>query len=94
MNISVVIPIYNRCKLLSRALLSVFSQTLLPAEVAVIDDGSTDGTNTMVRKEFPEVTYYRQENRGVSSHEILVYTTQQATGLRFRTPMMNGYLKS
>ena len=67
MNISVVIPTYNRCELLRRALLSVFSQTLLPAEVAVIDDGSTDGTNTMIRNEFPAVSYYRQENRGVSS---------------------------
>ena len=45
MNISVVIPTYIRCELLRRALLSVFSQTLLPTEVVVIDDGSTDGTN-------------------------------------------------
>ena len=67
MNISVVIPAYNRCKLLRRALLSVYSQTLLPAEVAVIDDGSTDGTIAMLHKEFPEVIYYRQENCGVSS---------------------------
>jgi len=67
MNISVVIPTYNRCDLLRRALLSVFSQTLLPAEVVVIDDGSTDGTHAMVCAEFPEVSYYRQENLGVSS---------------------------
>jgi glycosyltransferase involved in cell wall biosynthesis len=53
--------------LLRRALLSVFSQTLLPTEVTVIDDGSTDGTKAMLRKEFPEVIYYYQENRGVSS---------------------------
>ena len=67
MGISVVIPTYNRCELLRRALLSVFSQTLLPAEVVVIDDGSTDGTNAMIRAEFPEVIYFRQENQGVSS---------------------------
>lgn len=67
MKISVVIPTYNRCESLRRALLSVFSQTLLPTEVTVIDDGSTDGTNAMISKEFPEVSYYRQENRGVSS---------------------------
>jgi len=52
---------------LRRALLSVFSQTLLPTEVTVIDDGSTDDTSTMLRKEFPEVNYYYQENLGVSS---------------------------
>jgi glycosyltransferase involved in cell wall biosynthesis len=59
MNISVVIPTYKRCELLKRALLSVFSQTLLPTEVSVIDDGSTDGTSDMIRKEFPEVKYFR-----------------------------------
>ena len=67
MNISVVIPTYNRRHLLRRALISVFSQTLLPAEVIVIDDGSTDGTHAMVFAEFPEVSYYPQENLGVSS---------------------------
>lgn len=67
MNISVVIPTYNRCELLKRALQSVYSQSLLPSEVVVVDDGSTDGTNAMIRKEFPEVTYYSQENSGVSS---------------------------
>ena len=67
MNISVVIPTYNRCELMRRALISVFSQTLLPAEVVVIDDGSADDTSAMIRKEFPTASYYRQENGGVSS---------------------------
>ena len=53
--------------MLRRALLSVFSQTLLPTEVTVIDDGSTDDTQAMVSNEFPSVNYYRQENCGVSS---------------------------
>ena len=67
MNISVVIPTYNRRDLLRRALLSVFAQTLPPTEVVVIDDGSTDGTDAKIRNEFPAVRYYRQKNRGVSS---------------------------
>jgi glycosyltransferase involved in cell wall biosynthesis len=65
--ISVVIPSYNRRDLLRRALLSVYGQTLLPAEVWVIDDGSTDGTDLMVSQEFPLANYYYQENLGVSS---------------------------
>ncbi len=40
---------------------------MLPTEVTVIDDGSTDDTQAMVNKEFPAVHYYRQENCGVSS---------------------------
>lgn len=67
MNISVIIPTYNRCELLRRALLSVFAQTSLPMEVVVIDDGSTDGTAAMLREYFPSVSYYCQENQGVSS---------------------------
>lgn len=67
MNISVIIPTHNRCELLRRALLSVFAQTLQPTEVVIIDDGSTDGTNAMLRQEFPAVSYYHQENSGISS---------------------------
>jgi glycosyltransferase involved in cell wall biosynthesis len=52
---------------LRRALVSVFSQTLLPTEVTVIDDGSTDDTSAMIYQEFPTVNYHYQENQGVSS---------------------------
>jgi len=78
MKISVVVPTYNRRELLKRALLSVFSQTMLPTEVTVIDDGSTDGTELMLRREFPQVNYYYQENLGVSAARNL--GIQQATG--------------
>lgn len=36
-------------------------------EVMVIDDGSTDGTEQMLRREFPQVAYCYQENLGVSA---------------------------
>jgi cellulose synthase/poly-beta-1,6-N-acetylglucosamine synthase-like glycosyltransferase len=45
--ITVVIPAYNRAELLPRALASVAAQTATPAEVLVIDDGSTDDTATV-----------------------------------------------
>lgn len=67
MDISVVIPTYNRCELLRRALLSVIAQTLPPTEIIVIDDGSSDATAVMIHDEFPQVSYYCQENAGVSS---------------------------
>lgn len=78
MKISVVVPTYNRRDLLKRALLSVYSQTSLPAEVAVIDDGSTDGTEDMLLREFPQANYFYQENRGVSAARNL--GIQQSTG--------------
>ncbi len=64
--------------MLKRALLSVYSQTLLPAEVAVIDDGSTDETEVMLRQEFPQINYHYQQNLGVSAARNR--GIQQATG--------------
>lgn len=47
---SVIIPTYNRRRILQKALLVLGEQTY-PAnlyEVVVVDDGSTDGTGEMV----------------------------------------------
>jgi len=65
-NISVIIPTYNRYEPLKRALLSVYAQTYTPYEVIVVDDGSTDKTSN-IQKDFPNITYIYQKNSGVSS---------------------------
>ena len=44
MNISVIIPTFERRHLIGRALDSVLKQTWQAREVIVIDDGSSDGT--------------------------------------------------
>lgn len=46
--ISVCIPTHNRCHLLRSALQSVFEQSLLPSQVIVSDDASTDITQSVV----------------------------------------------
>lgn len=66
MDISVVIPTHNRAHTLCRALDSVLAQTLSPAEVIVVDDGSTDATPQLLKTTYPEVIALRQNNRGVS----------------------------
>ena len=43
-DVSVIIPTYNRSKRLLKALASVARQRDLPAEVIVVDDGSSDET--------------------------------------------------
>jgi glycosyltransferase involved in cell wall biosynthesis len=65
--VSVIIPTFDRIAVLPRALDSVLAQTLAPAEVIVVDDGSGDGTAEMVRREYPGVTLMQQDNRGVSA---------------------------
>jgi len=69
-SLSVIIPTYNREKLLAKALEGYLAQSTpeLVFELLVVDDGSTDGTATMVR-EFRErspfpIRYLRQPNQG------------------------------
>ena len=64
MNISVIIPTYNRRKLVERAVMSVLNQTFKPYEIIVIDDGSSDDTKQIL-KNYP-VRYIYQQNQGVS----------------------------
>ena len=67
--ISVVIPVYNRATLVGRAVRSVLDQTFSDREILVVDDGSTDGTPDLVRREFgSQITLLEQSaNNGVSS---------------------------
>jgi glycosyltransferase involved in cell wall biosynthesis len=58
-HISVVIPTLNRAGILPRSLESVLAQTLQPAEIVVVDDGSTDDTERVVRKCSPLIRYVR-----------------------------------
>ncbi len=64
--ISVVIPTYNYGRFIGEAMESVLDQTLTPGEIVVVDDGSTDETEAVVREFGERVRYVRQENRGVS----------------------------
>jgi len=49
MNISVYIPSYNQKEYLVQAVESVLNQTLQPFEILIIDDGSTDGSQEVIR---------------------------------------------
>ena len=87
----VIIPTYNRKDALRRCLAAVTNQDYPDYEVIVVDDGSTDGTEDMVRREFPQAYYLRQQpnrgpaaarNRGIdaASGELLWQYTNTADG--------------
>jgi len=67
MQISLIIPTYNRSQALKRALHSALQQTRPPDEIIVVDDGSTDNTAAMLSREFPQINCIKQENKGVSA---------------------------
>ncbi len=48
--ISIVIPVYNREKLISETLDSIFIQTFTNWECIIVDDGSTDNTLSVLKK--------------------------------------------
>lgn len=64
---SVVIPAYNAARTLADALQSVFSQSLPPAEVIVVDDGSDDETAALAAAFDPGVRVLKQQNSGPGS---------------------------
>lgn len=49
MEISIIIPVYNRARLLERTLRSVARQSYRPLHVILIDNGSTDNSMEMLR---------------------------------------------
>lgn len=67
--VSVVIPTYNYADKVGGAIESALSQTRLPTEIIVVDDGSTDGTNEIVDRysnSLIPVHYIKQSNSGVA----------------------------
>lgn len=68
--ISIIVATYNRAELLKQSLTSIFNQTYSNFEVLIVDDGSTDNTEEMIRKDFnnPKIRYFKlPENLGATN---------------------------
>lgn len=78
-DLSVIMPNYNHAQYLSRALDAILRQSVLPKEVIVVDDASTDDSVSVVERiarRHPLVRLVRNDrNRGVSE------TTNRGVGL-------------
>ncbi|MBI3406903.1 MAG: glycosyltransferase family 2 protein [Planctomycetes bacterium] len=65
MEVSVIVPLYNKAATVERTLASIGSQTFREFEVIVVDDGSTDGSANLVAAwPDPRVRLMRQKNAG------------------------------
>jgi glycosyltransferase involved in cell wall biosynthesis len=65
--VSVIIPTYNSGSLVAEGVDSVLAQTVVPAEVIVVDDGSRDDTRARLAPYRDRIRYVFQENQGVSA---------------------------
>lgn len=81
MQYSIIIPVYNAEATLRRCLSSIVRQPFSDYELLLINDGSTDGSDTICREyadAYPQIRYVAKENGGVSSARNL--GLEQASG--------------
>lgn len=69
--VSVIMPVYNAENTIERAILSVINQTYNNIELILINDGSIDGTESIIKRYIEkenkiDIKYYFQENSGPS----------------------------
>jgi glycosyltransferase involved in cell wall biosynthesis len=66
-DITVYIPAYNVARFLPTAIESLLAQTLVPAEIVIVDDGSKDDSASVAQR-YPQVTVVRHErNSGLAA---------------------------
>jgi len=65
--VAVVIPVFNGEKYLREAILSALAQTYAPNEIIVVNDGSTDGTRSIVESFGNRVVCIDQINQGAAA---------------------------
>lgn len=65
-DISIIVPIYNASKYLEKCLDSLINQTKKELEFILINDGSTDNSEEIIKKyKDKRIKYFKNENRGI-----------------------------
>lgn len=67
MKISVIIPAYNSAAFITDAVRSILDQSQPVNEIVIVDDGSTDATQTVVESLSGPIIYIKQPNQGPST---------------------------
>jgi glycosyltransferase involved in cell wall biosynthesis len=82
--VAVVIATYNRANFLPETIDSVLQQNFQDFELIVVDDGSTDGTRTLLKSYASRLSYFYQENRGPSAARNLGVRHARAPWIAFQ----------
>ena len=82
-SISIIIPTYNSAVYLPQAIESVLAQQFTPCELIVVDDGSTDDTESVLAPYSEKIRYVKQANAGsaaarnhglsLAKHEFILF---------------------
>lgn len=69
-SVSVIVPVYNTAEYLDECIRSLLIQGLKNYEIIIINDGSTDNSNDIIKKYLPnnpQIKYFLQENIGLGA---------------------------
>ena len=86
MKISVIIPVYNAEKTLSKCLDSLLEQSYDNAEIILVNDGATDASGEICKKYaslYPAIKYLEKENGGVSTARNIALDIAQGDYITF-----------
>jgi glycosyltransferase involved in cell wall biosynthesis len=65
--VSIVIPVYNGSNYVREAIDSALSQTYKNIEVIIVNDGSTDDSEKIIKSYGNRIRYFKKENGGAST---------------------------
>jgi glycosyltransferase involved in cell wall biosynthesis len=82
-DVSVIIPTYNRASLVAEAIESALRQTRPPREIIVVDDGSVDDTRQVLASFGDQITAIHQDNKGVGGARNRALEVAQGRYLAF-----------
>lgn len=82
MNVSIIIPVYNAQDYITETIQSCLNQTIKPAEIVLVNDGSSDNSLDIITKlseKHPIIKVYTQENAGpsITRNRAVEYATQE-----------------
>ena len=67
-DISIIVPIYNAEKYLNKCIDSIINQSKKELEIILINDGSTDNSENIIKKyDDKRIKYFKNKNKGIGT---------------------------